>query len=75
MHSNIIAFPDKEAIEIIGYIFLEVGGKINLENLKKTLEDHHNNEEKETDGMPQSLQRAKSFKSMSNILSAYEEVN
>jgi hypothetical protein len=52
MHSYIIAFFNKEAIERIGYIFLELGGKINLENLKKTLEDHHNNEEKEINGMP-----------------------
>jgi hypothetical protein len=52
MHSDIIAFPHKKAIERIRYTFLEVGGKINLENLKKTLEDHHNIEEKEISGMP-----------------------
>lgn len=68
-----------ELVSLIRKQSKEEGGKIKLSELKKTLEEQQELTEKpksEGSSIEQEiLTRVNSFKSMSNILSAYEEIN
>ena len=59
-----------ELVSLIKKQSKEEGGQINILNLKEKLDEK--NEQMNKEEMPESLVRHNSFKSMSNILSAYE---